>query len=107
MANQRGVPTLPAALIKPTPHDPVPSDPVEDQADGEQNREVVAEPKSKPRTRRVSNLGGETRGRKLSLPDSVFDRLQLAAIQRRKTMSAVAAEILDRNLPKLRIEREG
>jgi hypothetical protein len=48
-----------------------------------------------------------TKGRKLSLPDSVFDRLQLTAIQRRKTVSAVAAEILDRNLPKLRIEREG
>ena len=48
-----------------------------------------------------------TKGRKLSLPDSVFDRLQLTAIQRRKTVSAVAAEILDRNLPKLRIERDG
>jgi hypothetical protein len=30
----------------------------------------------------------------------------LAAIRRRKTVSAVAAEILDRNLPKLRIERD-
>jgi hypothetical protein len=64
------------------------------------------EPKPKTRTRRVVT-GGETRGRKLSLPDAVFDRLQLLAIQRRKTVSAVATEILDRNLPKLRIEREG
>jgi hypothetical protein len=31
----------------------------------------------------------------------------LTAIQRRKTVSAIATEILDRNLPKLRIEREG
>ena len=29
------------------------------------------------------------------------------AIQWRKTAPAVAADILDRNLPKLRIEREG
>jgi AmiR/NasT family two-component response regulator len=40
------------------------------------------------------------------LPDGVFDRLQLLAIQRRKTISAVATEILDRTLPRLRIERE-
>jgi hypothetical protein len=59
------------------------------------------------RARRSATLGESTKGRKLNLPDSVFDRLQLTAIQRRKTVSAVAAEILDRNLPKLRIEREG
>jgi hypothetical protein len=67
---------------------------------------VATEPKPKSRTRRTSSATGETRGRKLSLPDAVFDRLQLLAIQRRKTVSAVATEILDRNLPKLRIERD-
>ncbi len=109
MANQRGIPTLPQALIKPTlpeSTDGDPGEPAESQADADQSRGGVAEPK-KPRTRRATTIGGETKGRKLSLPDSVFDRLQLAAIQRRKTMSAIAAEILDRNLPKLRIEREG
>jgi hypothetical protein len=50
--------------------------------------------------------GGGGRGRKLNLPDAVYDRLQLTAIQRRTTASAIAAEILDRNLPRLRIERE-
>jgi hypothetical protein len=49
---------------------------------------------------------GETKGRKPSLPDGVHDRLQLVAFQRRTSASAVAAEILDRNLPRLRIERE-
>ena len=43
------------------------------------------------------------KGRKLTLPDSVFDRLVLTAIQRGYTASAIAAEILDRNLPRLRI----
>jgi hypothetical protein len=104
MANQRGIPTLPSTLIKPTLPDAPVAEPTEDQGD-DQGRGVVVEPK-KPRTRKMLVAGGETKGRKLSLPDSVFDRLQLAAYQRRKTMSAVAAEILDRNLPKLRIERE-
>lgn len=59
----------------------------------------------KPRRKRAP-VGGETKGRKLSLPDSVYDRLQLLAIQRRSTASAIVAEILDRNLPHLRIERD-
>jgi hypothetical protein len=50
--------------------------------------------------------GAGTRGRKLHLPDDVHDRLWLLARQRRKSVSAVAAEILDRNLPRLKIERE-
>jgi hypothetical protein len=40
------------------------------------------------------------------LPDAVFSRLQLEAFQRRKSASAIAAAILDKNLPKLRIERD-
>jgi hypothetical protein len=42
----------------------------------------------------------------LSLPDDVYDRLQLYAIQKRTTVSAVATDVLDKNLPKLRIERD-
>jgi hypothetical protein len=111
-AKERGIPSLASALLRPstTPTQPeqVEADPVEDQAEAEieQGRGAVpSEPKPRSRTRRATT-GGETRGRKLSIPDSVFDRLQLTAIQRRKTISAVAAEILDRNLPRLRIERE-
>jgi hypothetical protein len=102
---------LAATLIRPTttqtPPEPVAGDPAEDQSEVEgQGRGVApAETKPKARSRRVA-AGGETRGRKLSMPDAVFDRLQLLAIQRRKTVSAVATEILDRNLPKLRIERD-
>jgi hypothetical protein len=65
-----------------------------------------SEPRA-PKTRRKRvPVGGETKGRKLSLPDGVYDRLQLLAIQRRTSASAIASEILDRNLPRLRIERE-
>jgi hypothetical protein len=40
------------------------------------------------------------------LTDGLFDRLQLYAIKKRKTISAAAAEVLDRNLPKYRIADE-
>jgi hypothetical protein len=56
--------------------------------------------------RRSAEGSGPGRGRKLVLPDAVFERLQLSAIRKRSTVSAVAAEILDRNLPRLRIEAD-
>jgi hypothetical protein len=36
-----------------------------------------------------------------------FARLQLAAIERTSTISAITGDILARNLPWLRIERDG
>jgi hypothetical protein len=110
-SKERGIPSLASALIRPTNTTPTPPEEAAsdqaDEGDAEQGRGAApSEPKPRSRSRR-STTGGETRGRKLSLPDAVFDRLQLTAIQRRKTISAVAAEILDRNLPRLKIEREG
>ena len=58
------------------------------------------------RARRPPPAAG-ARGRKLHLPDDVHDRLWLLARQRRKSVSAVAAEILDRNLPRFKVERDG
>lgn len=55
----------------------------------------------KPRSKDASPLAGH----KLHLPDDVFRRLQLAAIQRGDKLSTVAAEILDRHLPRLTISR--
>ena len=51
----------------------------------------------------ASAAGEKGKDRKLTLLDAVFDRLVLTAIKRGSTASAVAAEILDRNLPRLRI----
>jgi hypothetical protein len=50
---------------------------------------------------------GATRGRKLILPDEVHDRLWRVDRQRRQSVSTVVAEILDRALPRFRVEREG
>ena len=110
-AKDRGIPSLASALIRPTttqtqPEKPEPVEATDDQAEGEQGGgSTQNEPKPRARSRRTA-ASEVAKGRKISLPDSVFDRLQLTAIQRRKTLSAVATEILDRNLPKLRIERD-
>ena len=69
---------------------------------------TAAESKPATRTRRKrAPVSTETKGRKLHLPDDVHDRLWLLARQRRTSVSTVAAEILDRNLPRFRVEREG
>jgi len=77
-----------------------------DEPQGRGEPAAAGEPRA-PRTRRKRPVaGGETKGRKLSLSDAIYDRLQLAAIQKRTTVSAIAADILERNLPRLRIERD-
>ena len=66
--------------------------------------EANGSPRKPARRRPRSSAAGEKgKGRKLTLPDAVFDRLVLTAIKRGSTASAIAAEILDRNLPRLRI----
>jgi len=90
--------------MKPTPHET----PVIDQSDTAEQGGELSAPTSKPRPRRRRvPAGGETRGHKLTLPDALFDRLQYTAIQRKSNISAIAAEILDRNLPRWRLERDG
>jgi hypothetical protein len=76
-----------------------------DQLDADAVAAAVA---STPWTRRKRPVvSTKTTGRKLHLPDDVHDRLWLLARQRRTTVSTVAAEILDRNLPRFMVEREG
>ena len=100
---ERGIPSL---MMMPTPLEP--SAVVDDQfGETEQGGETGgATPKPRQRRRRI-DPGEKTRGHKLSRPDAVFERLELTAIKRKSTPSAIAAEILDRNLPRLRIEQDG
>jgi hypothetical protein len=99
---ERGIPSL---MMMPTPLEQSPAD---DQGGAtEQGSDTAGTvPKPRPRRRRVP-AGGAGKGHKLTLPDAVFERLELTAIKRRSTVSAVAADILERNLPKLRIEQDG
>jgi hypothetical protein len=96
---------MPDNLIRSTmPPEPI-VDPIDDPADAELNGEGrggLPTRKPKARGRRIAT-GEKVRGRKLQLPDSVFERLSLHAIKRKTNASAIAAEILDRNLPKHRI----
>jgi hypothetical protein len=50
----------------------------------------------------------EKAGRRgVNLTDTVWERLQLEATWRKTTVSAIAGDVLERNLPRLRIERVG
>jgi hypothetical protein len=109
MANHRG---MPAALIRPTAMPTPPEangetngEPLEDPADGEgQGRgEANGSARRAPKRRSKPAVGEKSSAHKLTLPDSVFTRLELTAIKRGSTASAIAAEILERNLPRLRI----
>lgn len=98
---------VPAGLFKPTAASAAPAD---DQGDAADDQGRVDGPQVEPRApksrkKRVP-AGGESRGRKLILPDAVWERLELTAIRRKTTASAVAADLLDRNLPRLRIEQD-
>ncbi len=122
MAGERktGLAALPTGLLRPTrpPEASIPAgptiegddeaaDPVE-AAEVQGRGEAPAESKAPARARRRRQpVSTKTTGRKLHLPDDVHDRLWLLARQRRQSVSTVAAEILDRNLPRYRIEREG
>jgi hypothetical protein len=59
------------------------------------------------RRRRPSAPVEKTAKRGVYLTDSVWDRLQYEAIRRRTTVSAIAGDVLDRNPPRFRVEREG
>lgn len=104
---------LPAGLIRPTTRPETNESeeefatPATDEPGGrdwvEPNPEIR---QPKRRTRRAAPKG-ESRGRKIGLPDDVHDRLWQFAREKKITISAAAAGILDKNLPRYRIEREG
>jgi hypothetical protein len=99
---ERGIPLL---MMMPTPLDQ-PADAQVETEEGQGSDSPAPAPKPRPRRRRGA-VGGAGKGHKLTLPDAVFDRLQFTAIKRRSNVSAIATEILDRNLPRLRIEQDG
>jgi hypothetical protein len=103
---------MPAALIRPTTMPTPPErngdpggEPIEDPAEGDgQGRGESNGNLRKPPRRRPKPAAGEKSGaHKLTLRDSVFQRLELQAIKRGSTASAIAEEILDRQLPRHRI----
>lgn len=105
------MPTLPSALIRPTapPDSEAPesvelesAEPIEGQGRGAQD----TRPAARPRRRRPVATAEKTSKRGLYLTDSVWEKLQLEAIRKRTNVSAVAGELLERNLPRLRIERD-
>jgi hypothetical protein len=104
---------MPAELIRPTmpmmPTTPPPpeadGEPAGElaEADGQGRGEPDGNPKKAVRRRPRPAAGEKSAAHKLTLRDSVFKRLELHAIKRGSTASAVAEEILDRQLPRHRI----
>lgn len=110
MANPRGM-TLPSALIRPTaPLEPDAPDSIE--ADGVEANEgqggASAESRAgaKPRRRRVVAPSEKTSKRGVYLTDSVWERLQYEAIRKRTNVSAILGDVLNRTLPRFKVERE-
>jgi hypothetical protein len=81
------------------------TDLLEDPTDGDGpgRGESPGSARRSPKRRPKPAVGDKISAHKLSLPDSVFTRLELHAIKRGSTASAIAAEILDRQLPHHRI----
>lgn len=74
--------------------------------DGESRGPATA---SKPRGRRGRTIPPvKGRGRKLTISDAVYERLQLAAMRKKPkaTMSALANDLLDRNLPHFEVRQQ-
>ena len=108
----RGVPPLGPALIRPTQQQPEPDAEAvaaEQGSDDEPAAGQAAESRTAPargRRRRADRAHNKTGKRGLYLTDAVWQRLQLEAIRKGTTVSAVAGDLLERNLPRLRIERD-
>jgi hypothetical protein len=111
MAKSNGFPVLGSGFIRPSTT-PQPEAPDDDQGDveataGPEGDGGKVEGKAPRQRRRRPPAEGKVKPAKLHLPESVCDRLHLLAFQRRTTASAVAAEILDRGLPRFKpLERE-
>lgn len=105
------MPTLPSALIRPTapPESAEVETPdadaveaIEGQGRGAQETSAP----SRPRRARGVAKAEKTSKRGLYLTDSVWEKLQLEAIRNRTNVSAIAGKVLEKNLPRLRIERD-
>jgi hypothetical protein len=83
-----------------------PVEPADDLVEGEEQGRGDDAPIAKsrsPRSKSKRPTSEPIKACKLHLPEPVFDSLHLTALKRKTTASAVAAEILRRHLPKLRI----
>lgn len=111
MARSTGLGTV--SILRPTvPKDDL-SDPSEapdaqpdDATDQSRGGEQATETRAPRPRRKRPPAGGKTTPRKYSVPDEVHERAELLAIKRKTSVSAIVADILDRNLPRLRIESD-
>jgi hypothetical protein len=95
-------------LLRPTAPPELADDGKQDETPGEPESrgETAEEPKAtaKPRRKRSAPLG-KTSPRNIHLTDDVYDRLWMLSRQRKTTVSAVANDVLDKNIPRWEVKR--
>jgi hypothetical protein len=97
---------LPSTPTPPEQAEPLAeSDDSAEPADGQGRGLDSRPPAARPRKRRPIAPSEKTSKRGLYLTDAVGQRLQLAAVPRKTNVSAIAGDVLERNLPRLQIER--
>jgi hypothetical protein len=97
---------MPDNLIRSTMPPEPSGDPVDDQADAELNGEGrggLPARKPKARGRRIA-AGEKATGRKFQVRDRNFEKLQLHAIKKKTSVSAIIDELISRHIPEHRIE---
>lgn len=77
-----------------------------DQGRGQGGEPRATSATTKPRRRKAVVAADKTGKRGVYLTDGTWERLQLEAIRKRTTVSAICEDVLARNLPRLRIERD-
>jgi hypothetical protein len=95
-------------LLRPTaPPEADEARPDDAAADPESRGGTAEEPKppAKPRQRKRTAPLGKTTPRNIHLLDDVHDRLWQLARQRKTSVSTVANDILDKNLPRYEVKR--
>ncbi len=102
------MPTISALIRQPAtlPEPDTDQGETESVDNGEGGGRTDSRPATRPRRRKPTTATEKTNKRGLYLMDSTWEKLQLEAIRKRTNVSAIAGELLERNLPKLRIERD-
>jgi hypothetical protein len=78
------------------------------EVEGESRGEAASESTSRTgRARRRPAPTGKGKSRNLHLPEDIYVRLSLVALQKQATLSAVAVEYLDKSLPRFEVKRQG
>lgn len=79
--------------------------PMAEAPPAEETQEAEPQPRPRPRRSRKTPTASGPKGRKIYLADELFFRLRLLSLQKGEKVSTVAAEILDKALPRFEVRK--